>query len=888
MSCGSCSCRIHEPFRYTFPPMGPLSYLRFVGMQCGLIVGLTIVMWGHVPAAHATAAPIAHWRFDEGTGTSVYDEGVRTVTGSFMTPNPTWTTDVAPVSFTNPYALKFESTGDGVQFAWPSALNFTGTAERSFSFWYKPTANGETASGNYDRIMSWSGDAFEIAGTLGNVAVHRLAFYDGSWRDTGYDLTPGNWYNITFTYDGSSVKLFVSGVQKFSGSSGGRDINGTLYIGVRHTGDEGINGIIDDVRMFDYALTSDQINNIVAGSDNPDAAPAPTLSGALLPADNATSVSSGSNLVMNFSTAVQTGTGTITIKRSSDNATVETINATGARVTGSGSRAITINPTDNLAEGTSYYVLVHANAFKNGAGVYYEGISTTTAWNFTTDDDTAPVLSGVTATASGSTAATITWATSESGSTRVVYGLTSSYGNTTSTTNTSPRVRSHSKYLSSLTACTTYHYSARSTDSFSNTGSSIDMSFTTGGCVGGATIRASTGSSLITNGNGSTGSILLSGTGRSLSVSVPSGYVATNATCPTGAQFQLKEMASGPVQSTLGAPSGRGTIVLAHSLSAFCPNLTPVTSFDRSLTITIAYADGDISGLVESSLGVYRYDTDSAAWEELTCSQSASSNTLTCSTVEFSSFGVFGTPVSSSSGSDPGGGSGGVGGCRGRNCQSLTRENPFAGARTQAQSKDPVLACTEASLPQDGGYVRVSVRGRPVTFRDVAADQWFACPVYGAVERGAFGGYSDARGNPTGYYGPADTFTLGQLAAVAVRLAGQNVVPGRAGDHWASSYMEAAQAMGWSVFQRKLHVEMPATRGMVLQTVLESLGISLTEDAPPYADVPAGSLYSRAVATATLLGIVSGDDGADTFRPNAPINRAEVAKMVILALAAVR
>jgi hypothetical protein len=49
-------------------------------------------------------------------------------------------------------------------------------------------------------------------------------------------------------------------------------LSGTMYIGVRSTGDEGINGIIDDFRVYDYALTSTQVSNIVSGSDNPDVA----------------------------------------------------------------------------------------------------------------------------------------------------------------------------------------------------------------------------------------------------------------------------------------------------------------------------------------------------------------------------------------------------------------------------------------------------------------------------------------------------------------------------------------------------------------------------------------------------------------------------------------
>ncbi len=238
---------------------------------CTTVVAIAMFA-ASVPVALGATDPIAHFRFDDGSGTSPDDSSSNNITAAFMTPNPTWTTTVAPVSFSNPYALKFEGTGDGVQVTWPAGLNFTGTEPRTFSFWYRPTMDGESASGNFDRIMSWSSDAFEIAGTYGDVAVHRLAFYDGSWRDTGYDMTVNTWYNIAFTYDGTNVKLYVSGDQKYSGTSAGRDLSGTMYIGVRSTGDEGINGIIDDFRVYDYALTSTQVSNIVSGSDNPDVA----------------------------------------------------------------------------------------------------------------------------------------------------------------------------------------------------------------------------------------------------------------------------------------------------------------------------------------------------------------------------------------------------------------------------------------------------------------------------------------------------------------------------------------------------------------------------------------------------------------------------------------
>ncbi|TAG85513.1 MAG: hypothetical protein EAZ18_26970, partial [Oscillatoriales cyanobacterium] len=59
---------------------------------------------------------------------------------------------------------------------------------------------------------------------------------------------------------------------------------------------------------------------------------APTAS-SFTPVDNATGVAVGANLVVNFSEAIQKGTGNLVIKKLSDNSVVETIAVTAANVT---------------------------------------------------------------------------------------------------------------------------------------------------------------------------------------------------------------------------------------------------------------------------------------------------------------------------------------------------------------------------------------------------------------------------------------------------------------------------------------------------------------------------------------------------------------------------
>jgi len=119
--------------------------------------------------------------------------------------------------------------------------------------------------------------------------------------------------------------------------------------------------------------------------------PSVNSANAFTPRDNAVRVALNTNLVIGFDEPVQKGAGTVTIKRSSDGSTVETISVTGTQVTISGATA-TIDPTDPFLESTGYYVEVATGAFLDLAGNAFGGVHGGATWNFTTGDFTPPAL----------------------------------------------------------------------------------------------------------------------------------------------------------------------------------------------------------------------------------------------------------------------------------------------------------------------------------------------------------------------------------------------------------------------------------------------------------------------------------------------------------------
>ena len=147
----------------------------------------------------------------------------------------------------------------------------------------------------------------------------------------------------------------------------------------------------DDSSSNSYAGINDKTSlNFTTADVN-----APTLSSST-PADEATGIAVDTNIVLNFNEAVDAESGNIIIYKSSDDSQVESIPVGDAKVSGSGSTTITINPSTTLDGSTAYYVQVAATAFDDSSSNSYAGISDATTLNFTTADIGAPTLSSST------------------------------------------------------------------------------------------------------------------------------------------------------------------------------------------------------------------------------------------------------------------------------------------------------------------------------------------------------------------------------------------------------------------------------------------------------------------------------------------------------------
>ncbi|MFA6523153.1 MAG: FG-GAP-like repeat-containing protein [Candidatus Peribacteraceae bacterium] len=531
-------------------------------------------------------------------------------------------------------------------------------------------------------------------------------------------------------------------------------------------------------------------------------------------------------------------------------------------------------------------------------------------------DTSAPTLSSVTA-AAGSGSATITWTTSESGSSLVQYGATAALGRSTSEVDTGTGVMSHSVSLSGLTACTHYFYHPVSSDPSRHTATGSTASFTTTGCVNAASVGSQTGSSIATIG----GSLSMTGGGSGASVSVPADAAVAAFT------LQIKKIDKDTVLAATSTPSGTSVIGdQTYDIRAISGS-SLVSTFMQPITVVFSYTDDQVSDYEESSLWIYRWDEAGSAWIDLDdCVVDADANTVSCTTEHFCTLGLFGeaeetggstNDSSSTTTSQSAGGRRGsdVGmqqrittalqniadrftqhkGRQEDDIASTTQELHDAGSSPGSavvQTSDPVVP---PKATRNRNRLVATVDDQSVLFRDVPLDAWFTQYVSYVIEEKIAEGYRDEAGKPTGEFGVEQPVTFAEVLKMALEAAGadlKGVPPPRnrsAQDTWASAYVAKAEALQLSVFQPDVDVAQPATRGAVIQTLLEVLGIPTSiKITSPFTDVSSDHRYAQAIATAAAYGIIEGDKDADgnllhTFRPDDQIIRAEVAKIIALA-----
>ena len=342
-----------------------------------LISFLNNFAFGEIPQSNKI---IAYYSFSGNANDSSGNDYNGTISG-----NPQLTTDRFGNSNS---AYSFDGNGDWIYFGTDTLPTNNGgniSDAYTISVWAKSSSNSTMDLFAYGGMVSCGGGRYGAIVRLGS-NIQFNSCNNGFNTSASGKNSDGNWHQYVVTWNGSnSRKVYIDGslVSSNSTSNVFRIQDTGLVIGrgfMDWTLGTTFNGSADEMRLWNTELSSSEVQTLY----DDESTSAPTLSSSV-PTDNATSIAVDSTIVLNFSESVDAESGNITIKKTSDNSTVETIDVTSGQVTGSGTSQITINPLSNFDAETEYYVLIDAAAFDDSDSGSYAGISSTTALSFTVD-----------------------------------------------------------------------------------------------------------------------------------------------------------------------------------------------------------------------------------------------------------------------------------------------------------------------------------------------------------------------------------------------------------------------------------------------------------------------------------------------------------------------
>lgn len=217
--------------------------------------------------------PVGWWKMDECTGTIAYDSSINSNNGT-LTPGSGTNTSAGTCSSGSTSemrykgrngklnsALDFDGTDDYVKVTQNSAINVGD--DFTLSLWVNTT----DANGAFRSIISK-----DIAG-CGSAADWFIDIENGApifWVGTpctaitsSKRIDDGSWHHVVARRirSNGAMTLFVDGIQKASGSSGTGSLSNStdLLIGSLSGTDNFFIGKIDDVRVYNYALSDIQI-----------------------------------------------------------------------------------------------------------------------------------------------------------------------------------------------------------------------------------------------------------------------------------------------------------------------------------------------------------------------------------------------------------------------------------------------------------------------------------------------------------------------------------------------------------------------------------------------------------------------------------------------------
>ena len=345
---------------------------------CILLVFIGLLFTSSISAQVDPGSIVGVWLFDEGSGSIAKDNSGNGYDADLME-TPVWTQGIRgqALQFQNGSYLEIRNSAEN--------LGFGGVAPFTIAAWVKSQGGG-TVVGKYNAGIIGA-HFLQIQGD-GTIAFDRES---PPWVLYGSKSVPNNDFgHVAATYDGTTLRLYVNGVldieQDWAAQS--TDTETPVLIGARHEGGTpGVffNGVIDEVAMFNVALTAEQIQTVMKGLSS---------SKALSPVPEDGTIDVARDTSLSWTAADTAATHTVYFGTSREDVDTASTNTPLNVLVSEGQTETSYTPESVLTLGESYYWRVDE---VNSAPDYtvFKG----NVWGFTVEPISFPIET-ITATAS--------------------------------------------------------------------------------------------------------------------------------------------------------------------------------------------------------------------------------------------------------------------------------------------------------------------------------------------------------------------------------------------------------------------------------------------------------------------------------------------------------
>ena len=215
-----------------------------------VIIGLLLF----IPTS-AMATTVGLWLFDEGTDTTAHDSSGYGNHGTLVN-GSTWSNDT-PFTYTDNHSLSLDGVNDYVSVPFSSTNLNLNNSSFTAELWVYINDNNAIDISISQGDGTGKGRTWLGIDTDGEI----YSWYGGTRFDAGFTITENAWHHIAFTYDNSNdlQKIFVNGNEEASRTKAGEDADGEYLFGVNKYYENNFNGLIDEIRFSDAALSADEL-----------------------------------------------------------------------------------------------------------------------------------------------------------------------------------------------------------------------------------------------------------------------------------------------------------------------------------------------------------------------------------------------------------------------------------------------------------------------------------------------------------------------------------------------------------------------------------------------------------------------------------------------------